>query len=229
MFIAFFLPQGYSEELSPPLACLSILDVPGCVWRCHLLLWCLLLVWQHHLHQQRPGEPLSLSADEHTGRKKIVRVLGGMYEVSCGEFREDNGRKVSAFCTNTHPSSLDSHERSVKVSKDDFVVMRLSLWFFNSKVSIPGPSVGQQHWISIHIDNAIASFSVLLICIMSTVFDCLWSCFLSWNILKFILPFVLILFSSPSFSLLPLSLFCSSSSSSSSSFFLSLWPPTHRW
>ena len=29
---------------------------------------------------------------------------------------------------------------------------------------------------------------------MSTVFNCLWSCFLSWNILKFILPFVLILF-----------------------------------
>lgn len=48
----------------------------------------------------------------------------------------------------------------------DFVVMFLS---FNSKVSIPGPRSGQQHWISIHIDNAIASFSVLLICIMSTV------------------------------------------------------------
>lgn len=46
------------------------------------------------------------------------------------------------------------------------MVMFLS---FNSKVSIPGPRVGQQHWISIHIDNAIASFSVLLICIMSTV------------------------------------------------------------
>lgn len=77
--------------------------------------------------------------------------------------------------------------------QDDFVFF----WIYNSKVSGPGPPIGQQHWISIHIDNVIASFSVLLICIMSTVFDCLWSCFffLSWNILKFILPFFLILFS----------------------------------
>lgn len=77
----------------------------------------------------------------------------------------------------------------------------LLLWKCNSTVwvSVSVGAIGQHHWISIHIDNAIASFSVLLICIMSTVFDCLWSCFLSWNILEFILSFCpdSFLFSSP--------------------------------
>lgn len=117
----------------------------------------------------------------------------------CGVFKrklkEDNGHKVSAFFMNTHPSPLDSHERGVNC-------YRMTLWscfcyygYVTARFLSRAPLIGQQHWISIHIDNAIASFSVLLICIMSTVFDCLWSCFLSWNILKFILPFVLIPFS----------------------------------
>lgn len=82
-------------------------------------------------------------------------------------------------------------------------------------LSILAPRLDHQHWISIHTAT-IASFSVLFIWIMSTVFDCLWPSFVvffyyyfSWNILQFILPFVLNLFSPPPSFLLPLFLFCS--------------------
>lgn len=106
-------------------------------------------------------------------------------------------------------------------------------------LSILAPRIDHQHWISIHTAT-IASFSVLFIWIMSTVFDCLWPSFVFFFYYYYYLLFQLkhptIHFTLCPKSLLSPSFFSASSlfillPSSFSSFFflLSLWPPTHRW
>ncbi len=103
--------------------------------------------------------------------------------------------------------------------QDDFVVMFLLLWICNSKVFVLGP-----HYRSATLDlHSYRQRNSIFLCIVDLYHV---NCFRLPLVLFFKLKHPKIhftlcpdsfLFSSPSFSLLPLSLFCSSSFSSSSS------------
>lgn len=118
--------QGHSKELPPPLACLHVLDMPGCVRCRHLLLWCLLSLRQHHFHQQWPGEcvgELSSTAQLWTCAVCLMCPLG--YSNEC-------------FLKNTHP-----HNEFVFMFTESgqwhatFLLMRkLSKWKMNWSIGI---------------------------------------------------------------------------------------------
>ena len=197
------------------MANLHILDHAGCIWRHCDVLWCLLPVWQHHLHQQWPGKSVCacVCVCAITEFFNFVGIGQFGHFVRCSvSFREIKRGLWSPAFMNTHSSPLDSHEKV----DNKFVFM---LCYINKSVKVR--FLPQAPYRSATLDfHSYRQRNSIFLCIVNLYHvNCFWLPLVLF--FKFKHPDIhfslcpdSFLFSSPSFSLLPLSLFCSSSPSS---------------